>query len=294
MALIKCKNCGNFISDKAKACPKCGAENKPEAESEGNENSVSTEDLENDFQDDAQPEKTHKSLYLLLILIGVLILGGGIAYYFYAEHQAKMAEEARLEQLRLDSIEAARLDSIRQDSIERRNFTSPDLQFYELHGKVKTCVWTAESYIKAGTLNFSIDGIVEPYKGYKFTRNKSGQIIKIKYKRIYVDQDFLIFQYQWSDGKVCAENFGAWEGGGDTNYYYDDNGLLIREKGTSYAEGWEFESTSTYGDYEFDEMGNWIKRKERVTIKSWWDTEVENAEVEKRTYIETRKITYYD
>lgn len=133
MALIKCKNCGNFISDKAMACPKCGAENMPDVIQPGKENTVSVEDGVEDGVDELKetPKRSYKRLWILPILIGLIILGGGIGYYFYSEHQAKLEqarlEALRLEQLRLDSIEAARLDSIRQDSIaneERLRFSA--------------------------------------------------------------------------------------------------------------------------------------------------------------------------
>ena len=62
MALIKCKECGHDVSDKASACPNCGCPI-------GNV--------------DKQPEKTKTLLWLLVVALLCLIGGGG--YYAYTQ-----------------------------------------------------------------------------------------------------------------------------------------------------------------------------------------------------------------
>lgn len=303
MALIRCKNCGHQISDKAKNCPKCGTENVID---ESKSSSDETLPLPSHIEEQTDPtdevsqvedtENNHKTLYLLPTLL-ILLIGCSVGYYFYIDHQNRIAENLRLEQLRKDSIvaaerEAARLDSLRQDSIERRNFTSPDLAFAELHGKVKTCVWESKvSFLHYdGELTFSEDGTLSPHKGHKFVRNKEGRITNVKYKEYYSDQDFFDYSYVWKDGRIVSNSYTAWEASGDSKYFYDDNGLLKKETSESSAEGTNWLSTVIYSDYEFDKWGNWVKREVKIMSTESYDGE--DSTTDTAYYTETRTITY--
>ena len=105
MALIKCPECGNTVSDKAKTCPHCGVEIsdvKQGAPNNGNGGGK-------------------KNLWM--ILVPLILIGVGVAIWVPAYQHKKAEELARIEQLRQDSIaaveaELARLEQLRQDSIE--------------------------------------------------------------------------------------------------------------------------------------------------------------------------------
>ena len=73
MALIKCNECGNMVSDKADFCPKCGA---------AIEKAASQRQSYYDEQTYYSPEK--KSHALLYVIIGILSLAiiGGLVYLF--------------------------------------------------------------------------------------------------------------------------------------------------------------------------------------------------------------------
>ena len=171
-----------MISDKAKACPKCGyVLNNEQAKPVEN---IDDEELE-PHDDSPRRGSGLKWLFIVLAIFGV----GGVGYYFYTDNKAQKemalaAEQARLDSIeaaRLDSIEAARLDSIRQDSIARRNFTTPDLAFKELHGHVAKCEWLYGDGAEQTTLSYNYDGKLISTEcedeSYTYTRDKNGQII---------------------------------------------------------------------------------------------------------------------
>ncbi len=266
MALINCPQCGHSISDKAKQCPNCGCEIA--SADNGLQPPYDPEDIE------PQPKS---NLKWLLIAIAVVIVGGAAGYYLYSEHKRQeeanlAAEQARLDSLALAQAEAARLDSIRQDSIERRNFTTPDLVFKELHGHVAQCYWKSEarnSYIYTGTFDFSEDGLLTS-RG--ISRNKEGQI---KTMKEYTDYDSIskVYSYTWANdkpSKLYYQSYGYSDDSGSMTFHYDNDGLLVKLTEARKDDGFTTtrNNQTVYSDYEFDEMGNWIKRK--VTWSYEW------------------------
>lgn len=285
MALINCPQCGHMISDKAKACPKCGyVLNNEQAKPVEN---IDDEESESQF-DDCTPQQGG-GLKWILIVLAILVIGGGVGYYFYADNKAKKEIALAAEQARLDSIEAARLDSIRQDSIARRNFTSPDLEFHGLHGDVKKCVvdnneyttytfdengkWTNEPQWDEYDKKYCPDRTKHP----RVIRNKDGYITRI-YCECDADDEYEAFS--WEGGKVIGED--------EDNVEYDEHGFSIYGE----FEGWcgKYPSTQTvYYDYIVDDMGNWIQRS--FFIKYWDPDYPDFTWFDERT--ETRTITYY-
>lgn len=300
MALTNCPQCGHTISDKAKQCPNCGCE-IASADNELQQPPYDPEDIE---------PKPKSNLKWLLIAIAVVLVGGAAGYYFYSEHKRQeeanlAAEQARLDSLALAQAEAARLDSLRQDSIERRNFTTPDLVFKELHGDVAQCFWNSEarnSDIYAGVFDFSEDGTLTS-RG--ISRNKAGQIIKMSRYYNSSDSATQVYSYTWSNGRPQKLYYHDYEYGNDSGsmtFHYDNDGLLV--KVTKAPKNNEFTSNRNeqivYSDYEFDEMDNWIKRKvtwsyERKFVYvddsdgEWHD----KWEKSKDACMEERIITYY-
>lgn len=304
MALIKCKKCGNFISDKAKACPKCGAANLPEG-MENPPGAAGPESGKGDGveggKDDVQatPKKSRKRLWILPIVIGVVILGGEIGYYLYAEHKAKqeaeLLEAARLEQLRLDSIEAARLDSIRQDSIEFRNFTSNDLRVFELHGRVKEVNYESlgegplSDLFKTQSFNFDETGILEDKKkkynyggvcderrnelSWRYTKN--GYPSKGAYSGNFSDPEYVYISWEYfSEGQLKVCGYGEGPEAYVKEYEYDANGDLVSL--TLYGQDNYYASTGigSVKIEETDKWGNWTIRTITVNYSEETDTEL--------------------
>ena len=281
MALINCPQCGHMISDKAKACPKCGyVLNNEQAKPVEN---IDDEESESQF-DDCTPQQGG-GLKWILIVLAILVIGGGVGYYFYADNKAKKEIALAAEQARLDSIEAARLDSIRQDSIARRNFTSPDLEFHGLHGDVKKYVlddyvtytfdengkWTNEPQWS----EYDKEHWPEKTKHPRVIRDNNGYIIRI-YNDCDADDEYEAFS--WEGDKVIEEGANV----------EDEHGFTIYDE----FEGWcgKYPSTQTvYYDYIVDDMGNWIQRS--YFLKSWDPDYPDFTTWLERT--ETRTITYY-
>lgn len=188
-----------------------------------------------------------------------------------------------------DSInpENALLDSIRQDSIARRNFTSPDLTFHDLHGDVK------EMYESASNQTFKFDENgkwtntpkwddwckkVSPEKTKKprVVRNKEGYITRI-YNDCDADEEYI--DITWKNGQLP-------KGSKD---HYNDLGFLIYDE-CKEGDGKDPAYVTVYCNYKVDEMGNWVSRD--VYTKSYDPSYPdETTDFDKRT--EKRKITYY-
>lgn len=306
MALKPCPRCGNHISDKATKCPKCGIYITKDYFAEkvvakkGEENSI---DLN---------EKYKRRNKWWILIFAFLIIGVIVASILYFNNEKKNNEALMIaEQMRQDSLiavqkEIERLEQFRQDSIAWVNFTTSDLSFKELYGHVKEC------YIETGTVNtnwpdketirFSKEGVLNPKNGdytYIFTRNDNGQIIKSK-------ETDATFGYEWKDGRISKKQLldldgeTAW-GGGDERFFYDNNGLLsyiLTDDGEG-EDGMMRNMKTTYSDYEFDEIGNWIKRKATTTYQTsmryYGDNGFENTEWEnqKEELYEIRRIVYY-
>ena len=220
-----------------------------------------------------------------LVMMLVAPLAGGCSSSASKEkeqaHQDSIAASAELEE--------ARLDSIRQDSIDRRNFTSPDLAFYELHGDVKKCVYKRKfGYSPEDCITFDENGkwtndqwskyekkyCPDRTKHPRVTRNKDGYITKIYCE---CDFDYEYINVKWKNGKVQKCFLST--------YRYNDDGLVI---GCVDDEEFDYQESATYSNYVLDDMGNWIKRD--VTIRNT-DTYSNSSTIRKET--ETRTIEYY-
>lgn len=77
MALVKCEHCGQMISDKAEACPKCGY--APQVECKSTETSKSEVEA-NTNENIIKNHSISKVIVLVLVLVSVCI--GGMCGYF--------------------------------------------------------------------------------------------------------------------------------------------------------------------------------------------------------------------
>lgn len=116
MALKNCPQCGKPISDKAPQCPHCGNALHTENQNTNSSMKETTVAYNNPKNNNGKGGKMW-----ILAVVALLIIGAGVGYYFYSDHQKQ--EAAAMEQARQDSIAQAQADSIRmvavRDSIEK-------------------------------------------------------------------------------------------------------------------------------------------------------------------------------
>ncbi|MCH5318212.1 MAG: zinc ribbon domain-containing protein [Paramuribaculum sp.] len=122
MALRDCPECGKMISDKAERCPHCGVDPRKERENVAPERKpveATTAYGSNEPNNGSGGGK--KKLWL--ILVPLILIGVGVAIWVPVYQHKKAEEQARIEQMRQDSIaaveaELARIEQWRQDSIK--------------------------------------------------------------------------------------------------------------------------------------------------------------------------------
>ncbi len=114
MALIKCKECGQMISDRATRCPKCGCPVKEDVLAQQENETTNIAPV---YYDEEEEGNSHKWLYAIIgILLAALAVGG----YFYFDQESKM--EKNRQQLATDSIakdSIAKVEQAREDSIKQ-------------------------------------------------------------------------------------------------------------------------------------------------------------------------------
>ena len=104
MALIKCRECGQVISDMADHCPKCGC--PVVNESEETQYGQTSEQMV--YQDVASSgngsNNNNKLLYAILAFLVAIIIGGGIFYFIDRNNKMEKALEQQQQQHVADSL----------------------------------------------------------------------------------------------------------------------------------------------------------------------------------------------
>lgn len=280
------------------------------------ESSHSDEDENNGRSINAWFENNRQKLYYfggsLIILIGIWVFFG---LYQHRQNQIAIAKER--EQARLDSIaEVERLiaqhreDSIRRDA-EIRNFTSPDLQFFNLHGKIKsiTSKHTVGYFpfkISWGKLYFNQNGectnlnvaIAKQYdknpKNVELSYNKKGELIKSQIEN-------WVNEYKWDDKKIISyiEHYVS----NERSYRYFDvlyansDVIEVKEFG-QYSYGGNYLVEYKYSDFKKDSYGNsiefnWEYERYKIEYKDY-DSYIKLSRTDSSHGITTRLIEYYD
>ena len=113
MALIKCRECGQTISDKAVKCPKCGC-----PINEDTHYFQSDEPMVLHHQPNRGGGKGNKWLYAILSFLLAAVIGGGFCYFIAKNNQKDKAlqQQQQQQQHTADSIAKAKA---RQDSIDK-------------------------------------------------------------------------------------------------------------------------------------------------------------------------------
>lgn len=280
-------------------------------EDSNNEQTEQTEEFNSRSLSNWIVENKTKFYYLtasLLILIGIGIF---IGLYQHRENQIAFAKER--EQNRLDSIaEVERLmakhieDSIRHD-FDIRNFTSPDLDLFDLHGKVKSVKLLVNKFYdylpyslatynlkfddkgKCLNLKESINKWYNDNSPVSIERNEDGFI-----KEFVLNNDWgQAAWFEWNGRKLKAYSTGQ-TNVGHSGYSYDVTYNSENFVVSVYCEGgggqMSKESTTKFFDFKMDKYGNWTKCQYRTEETIY--TFDENTEINEGWL--TREIQYYN
>lgn len=97
MALIKCSECGQMVSDKAKACPHCGNPIK------GVEQPQTEQQAQETTTNQPQKKKSKKWLYVILAILFIAIACFGIWLYFSDDYKAEDVRDYFVERFSSDN-----------------------------------------------------------------------------------------------------------------------------------------------------------------------------------------------
>lgn len=236
-----------------------------------------------DEEDEIKSARKKKLIYggiALIILIGI-----GVFIGLYQHHQNRITLENEREQARLDSIAEVerqiaqqREDSIRHDA-EIREFTSPDLALYGLHGKVKSLkIIKGLNYypypFSAKKIEFTEEGDLKsnkPIKDYainyigmlpefkiNINKNADGYVANVK------SSEEGSMTLNWQNGQLKSYKWNFYEFEDEVNYTYNGN-LVSEYKSQNFSLGSSIYISILYNNYEFDKFDNWIKCNYRMT-----------------------------
>lgn len=204
---------------------------------------------------------------------------------------SKSKGDAENDSIAIAKLDSLRQDSIRQDSIMRRNFLTPDLAFYDLHGDVKECVFDHSP--KEG-----VEFVIYRFPEKNISFNEAGEITNLKDPNDYQrdESGYIIsswkVNYDWDNERLISFTYDLTYSSNEVYLKYNENGLLLSADEYEYSDDIHHHNNYIISDYEVDEVGNWVSRRvhkiSRLTFISTGNT---------RTYFrdgfETRVITYH-
>ena len=194
--------------------------------------------------------------------------------------------------------------------MENNDFSSPDLDFFNLHGHVKqlTISYTGledgeslfDGWYNPGTYCFDQKGLwinpgVFEYKDgkwvnpgiYKLERNEKGQIIKFYFTKEGLEDWHFCENFSWMANTL--DFFSLYSTAGTIGY--SDNLIANIELDHSYTQ-YPMEDKITFSNWKFDEQGNWISCEWSQTIS--YNTEDEDPiPPVKNSGLIIRKIIYF-
>lgn len=274
------------------------------------------EDYDNK-EDEIKEARKKRLIYgciLLLILIGI-----GVFIGLYQHRQNQIAYAKEREQARKDSIaEVERMiikhreDSIKEEKL--RNFTSPDLALFNLHGHVKSVkirkgqVYTPYIF-GVPEIHFTYEGqfkhsLIEDVaklfydmdpSTLRIKKNERGYIIKIA-----ESNDLEEINLYWDENKLTS--YEERNGGDKTkvNYNYRDN-VVIDFISQSSNEVFLAKEYCQYTNYKYDNFNNWISCEYNITgFFNYYNDDgngeklISHKTIEPKAGVILREIEYYE
>lgn len=237
-----------------------------------------------------------KKLITITLLIVSLLMGG-------------FAADAKTARKRSKSGATKTAITKTPEEIEKEKaFTSPDLDFFNLHGTVKSVTikvtargyWPTSQYgYKAGTYDFDTKGNWVNYQQNDVTRlkrNNEGQIIAVILKNKQ-DDSLEAYDYRWKNNVILdykSYNTNYSEYGNeptDSGSFEYSHGVLIREKGLCmYYFNYFVDYKTTFSHFVYDAYGNWISCKVHCAVPEPYS---DRGKIVKSSGTIKRTIEYY-
>lgn len=182
-----------------------------------------------------------------------------------AELEAQRIVDSLAEELMLAEAHAQWVE----DSLAKVNFTTYDLSFCEVHGPVKSIVYSGDG----NRFEFSEDGQLVRLNGYNpFSADSYSDPSGSKISYIRDSQGRIAEEsglesgctYTWDGQRLTGYEWGAESYYGITLYAYDNRGFISESKHVegSYGDGESNNGSFTYQYISIDDYGNWTVRKE--------------------------------
>lgn len=197
---------------------------------------------------------------------------------------------------------------------DKRDFMSPDLSLFNLHGKVKSVTYTtvecfpAPYYKFNSPINFDQNGVCENISSVfaatvKYTSGKSISASQVNVERNSNGEITRLFSngsaycdysLSWRDGRIASYDCSF--NGATDRIYYQYNGMYVSEYHSDWLQNGTWNAfTGTFSNIVEDKMGNWIEFDMLVTHRRWDDGYESDAQwLASETKHVTRHITYWE
>lgn len=186
---------------------------------------------------------------------------------------------------------------------QNNDFTSPDLDFFNIHGPVKELIISYTGLDDENRYGGPIDAWSEPglYKFdtrgkwtnpnvYKVERNNKGQIVKLIFSEEGLEDWHYCREFEWKGNQLFSFSQYALDG----EFHYLDNVISSIELFHGYTID-IIEDNIKFSGFVYDDKGNWISCKWNQKISHLIDEDTLDPD-EPPTYKSgtmIREITYY-
>lgn len=212
-----------------------------------------------------------KSSTAIIVISGAIAIatGGSILFHHLAQQTRREVAESNMRLAALQGDVAAGDSLARLDSINA-NFTSCDLSFHELRGRVRHVTYGEESvdFDREGNWTNPQAYVTRSGNALSFNRDKFGCIIGGVTADAVEGQAVEKVEYTWSGDRVKRIESDGFAGHYRIDCTYDGKQRLTQMSVVSSDEESKSEIVTTFTYSDFDRYGNWTRRTARSAIKT--------------------------
>lgn len=258
------------------------------------------------------PRKSHTARNIFLTLLLLLLMGGAVLLYVYRNslfrtpvppesqevepvgvNAGGYTEPDPLESEEEPDPDPEELERQRQQRMEKlRDFTTPDLSLFNLHGPVKSVRYTSsetELLPIEQTVLFNSNGrwtnveeaiFGDKNKNTQISYNRDGLLNTVqRLIRVYDEYDMgydgCVFTFNWTNNRLSSiaieDYIPASEIAQSIFFIQYSQGRISGLYSPSYSEGGLYDDgyEATYSNFTLDEWGNWTECTETQTVPEW-------------------------